>query len=289
LQLISSKLFSNQLSKNIVDLFLLYFKQNFMISANQRTFLTSLHLKKYRQKYRNFLVEGEKMVGELINSISSGSANGFSLVVLYGTKQWAIENQRLLDPFYSIFNEVEEEDLKKVGTLTTPNGVLAVVAHPKTEVNAETQQGLNLYLDGLQDPGNLGTILRIADWFGIKTVYCSRDTVDAFSPKVIQSGMGACFRVRVKEDCALGALLAANPTWAVMGAVMDGKNVFTEKLPSSGILVIGNEGKGIRPEQLQQLTHRLTIPAGAGGGAESLNAAVATGILVATLLNKNKA
>lgn len=257
-----------------------------MISANQRTFITSLHLKKYRQKYRNFLVEGEKMVGELLKTISGPSQTNFSLVALYGTKRWASENSGLLDPFYAFFNEVEEEDLKKVGTLSTPNGVLAVVALSEKTTQPTLEPGWLLYLDGLQDPGNLGTILRIADWFGVVGVFCSPDTTDAFGPKAIQAGMGACFRVNIQEDCSLEEVMNKYPQLPVLGAVMEGANVFSSELPSSGILVIGNEGKGIRANQMQRLTHRITIPPGPGGGAESLNAAVATGILVATLTNK---
>lgn len=262
-----------------------------MISANQRKFITSLHLKKYRQKYRNFLVEGEKMVDELLKSIASGppndSARAFGLVQLFGTERWASENAALLDPFYDKFKAVASDDLKKVGTLTTPNEVLAVVAFPPESPLAVNPQRLSLFLDGLQDPGNLGAILRIADWFGLNAVYCSPDTVDAFSPKVIQSGMGACFRVRIWEDCSIAALLEKAPDMPVLGAVMEGDSLFGGGFPDRGLLVIGNEGKGIRTDTLSRLTHRVTIPKGALGGAESLNAAVATGILTAVLIHQN--
>lgn len=226
------------------------------------------------------------MVAELLKTIAEAPASGFSIMHLYGTKRWADENSVMLQPFYPLFNEVEAEELKKVGTLTTPNGVLAVVAYPSKVQTIQTKGGFWIYLDGLQDPGNLGTILRIADWFGIEGVFCSPDTVDAFSPKVIQSGMGACFRVKVEENIELQDLLGKFENPPVLGAVMDGENLFTTDLPPSGILVIGNEGKGIRSGIMPLLTHRITIPKGTGGGAESLNAGVATGILVAKLTNK---
>jgi len=251
-----------------------------MISANQQKFITSLHLKKFRQKYRNFLVEGEKMVKELLQQ------QQLPIVQLYGTERWATENAALLAPIYHKFNLATEADLKKVGTLTTPNQVLAVVEMPPAAAQLPDLSAvpLALYLDGLQDPGNMGTILRIADWFGIRCVMASPDTVDAYSPKVIQAGMGACLRVRTWEDVPLATLTQQYPHINVLGAVMDGDNVFAATVPNTGILVIGNEGRGIRPEHMAQLTHRITIPRGADNGAESLNAAVAAGIIVARLV-----
>ena len=251
-----------------------------MISANQQKFITGLHLKKFRQKYRNFLVEGEKMVKELLLQ------QRVSIIQIFGTERWALENAPLLTPFYEKFNSVTEDDLKKVGTLVTPNQVLAIAQIPEAGSwpSLDSVQ-LALYLDGLQDPGNMGTILRIADWFGIGQVFCAPDTVDAFSPKVVQSGMGACLRVQVWDDIELAQLRQFYPNKAILGAVMDGNNVF-ELPPQQGILVIGNEGKGIRPEHEALLTTRITIPRGSHTGAESLNAGVATGIIVAQLFSK---
>lgn len=208
------------------------------------------------------------------------------VVQLYGTERWATENAALLAPIYHKFNLATEADLKKVGTLTTPNQVLAVVEMPPAAAQLPDLSAvpLALYLDGLQDPGNMGTILRIADWFGIRCVMASPDTVDAYSPKVIQAGMGACLRVRTWEDVPLAALTQQFPRINVLGAVMDGDNVFAATVPNTGILVIGNEGRGIRFEHMGLLTHRITIPRGADNGAESLNAAVATGIIVARLV-----
>lgn len=253
-----------------------------MISINQQKYITSLHLKKFRQKYRNFLVEGEKMVKELLTQ------QRIAVVTIYGTERWAAQNAALIQPFYDKFNTTTEVELKKIGTLTTPNQVLAVAMIPEQAILSSIDPNeLTLYLDGIQDPGNMGTILRIADWFGIRHVCCSDDTVDAFSPKVVQSGMGACFRVGILEGIILSDIIKIHPDTSVIGAVMNGQNIFSAALSGSGILVIGNEGKGIRPENESLLTHKITIPSGAENGAESLNAGVATGILVAELL-RNK-
>jgi RNA methyltransferase, TrmH family len=248
-----------------------------MISANRQKFLLSLHTKKYRQKYRNFLVEGIKMVGELLQQTR------FPVVAVFGTEQWASEHPAEVAFLADRFTVAQEADLKKVGTLTTPNQVLAVAAYPAEAPTWPAGDGWLIYLDGLQDPGNMGSVLRIADWFGWQGVVASPDTVDAFSPKVIQSGMGACLRVPVFEDITLADLRARLPQRQVWGAIMDGKPLWSAQSAASGILVIGNEGRGIRSEHLSLLDHGITIPRGADGGAESLNAAVAAGILVAAL------
>ncbi len=252
-----------------------------MISVSQQKFITSLHVKKYRQKYRNFLVEGEKMVGELIRQ------KRISVVNIFGTERWADHNAASLSPFYDKFNAVTEDDLKKAGTLVTPNQVLAVAEIPEPSLHFSATPGVfRLFLDGIQDPGNMGTILRIADWFGIQQVYCGEGCVDAFSPKVVQSGMGAIFRLDVGEDMVLDDILQQMPGVPVVGAVMEGENMFTGDLPNHGILVIGNEGKGIRPETFPLLTHQITIPRYGNSGAESLNAGVAAGIIVAELVRR---
>jgi RNA methyltransferase, TrmH family len=257
-----------------------------LLSHSQQKFLTSLHVKKYRQKYRNFLLEGSKMVLELLHQTR------FGVVSIWGTEHWATEHAHLLAPYQNVFQVVDDADLRKVGTLTTPHQVLAVASWPviddanqgggaRSDISTY-KKNLHLYLDGLQDPGNMGTILRIADWFGVAGVHCSPDCVDAFSPKVIQSGMGACLRVPIFEDIRLEDFPADTP---LMGAVLGGQNIYEVALPRTGVLIIGNEGQGIRPANLPLLTHRLTIPRGAQpDGAESLNAGVATGILVARIL-----
>jgi len=248
-----------------------------MLSASQSKFLTALQVKKYRQKYRNFTVEGAKMVAELLTQTRVRT------VALYALEHWADENAALLEPVRHIFQPVSESELKKISSLTTPQQVLAVaeipVSTPKPWVNGA------FFLDGIRDPGNLGTILRIADWFGFSAVFCSPDCADAFSPKVVQASMGAIFRMPVYE-MELGDALAIAPDCAVLGAVLDGENAFGMSYSGSDLLVIGGEGSGMQAETERRLTKRLTIPRAPGSASESLNAAVAAGILAAVYREK---
>ena len=252
-----------------------------MLSHNQSKLINALQVKKYRQKYRNFVVEGEKMVIELLQQ------QRFAVVSIWGLERWANDHAAELQPFLQNFNPVSEIELQKISSLSTPNSVLAVAQWPDTWPDSSLlQSDICLYLDGIQDPGNLGTILRVADWFGFPAVFCSPDCVDVFSPKVVQATMGAIFRVPTCE-IALSELLAPlSPAPPIMGAVLGGVDLFHTTLPTHGLLVIGNEGRGIRLETEQWLTHRLTIPRHPAGGAESLNAAVATGIMAAVLRNQ---
>jgi len=247
-----------------------------MLSNNQQKLIAALQVKKYRQKYSKFVVEGEKMVGELLRQTR------LPLVSIFGLERWAEEHAALLKPYLQIFNPITEAELKKISALTTPNQVLAIAELPDEAPNMGLWQTARcFYLDGIQDPGNLGTILRIADWFGLPAVFCSPDCVDAYSSKVVQASMGAIFRIHTQE-IVLSALVAQVPALPVLGAVFGGENLFHTTLPSHGLLVIGNEGRGISPETAGLLTHRLTIPRHPQGQAESLNAAVAAGILAAT-------
>jgi RNA methyltransferase, TrmH family len=248
------------------------------MTANQIKLLTALQVKKYRQEQGKFLVEGEKIVAELLQQTQ------FRVSAVYATGAWIDKQPKMSAAHLNLIQEVSEAELKKISSLTSPNQVAAVVDLPtKTFDLGDFEDGWYYFLDGLQDPSNMGAILRIADWFGVKGVFCSPTTVDAFHPKVIQSGMGAFLRVPTYE-LELFALKQAKPAWNFLGAVMNGVEIGAKSsLFSEGVLVIGNEGKGITAATEALLTHRLTIPRGAGGGAESLNAAVATGILTFAL------
>lgn len=253
-----------------------------MLSASQQKFLTALQVKKYRQKYHKFTVEGSKLVLELL------AQKRISVSAIYGLERWQEENAAAVAAFNSIFTPVSEAGLKKISALTTPNAVLAVAEMPETPDTGLPLGGSTaFYLDGIRDPGNMGAILRIADWFGFPAVYCSPDCADAYNQKVVQASMGAVFRVPVQE-IAFANLLSANPGWPALGAVLDGENLFETELPAEGLLVIGSEGSGISPAVETQLTRRLTIPRGEGGGAESLNASVAAGILAAFMAGRAK-
>jgi TrmH family RNA methyltransferase len=206
---------------------------------------------------------------------------------VFGLERWAAENAALIEPFLEKFNPVSESELKKISSLTTPNKVLVVAEMPNESFSPEIlQTDFCFYLDGIQDPGNLGTILRTADWFGIPAVFCSPDSADAFSPKVVQASMGAFLRVKIWE-IPFEKILENAPNLPVWGAVLEGKNIFEAKLPPNGLLVVGNEGRGVSPEVERRLTHRLSIPRHPNGGAESLNAAVAAGIFAAALRNQS--
>ncbi|MCE7924182.1 MAG: RNA methyltransferase [Haliscomenobacteraceae bacterium CHB4] len=249
------------------------------MSHNQTKLLTALQVKKYRQKYRKFTVEGEKMAAELLAQQRVGVS------AIFGLERWAADNAALLQPYLEKFNPVSEAELKKISALTTPNKVLVVAELPDEPFDpAIFQRDFCFFLDGIQDPGNLGAILRVADWFGIPAVGCSPDSADAFSPKVVQASMGAFLRVKIWE-MPLEDVLEIMPDLPVLGAVLGGNNVFQAELPTKGLVVIGSEGRGISPAAEARLTHRLTIPRHPSGGAESLNAAVAAGIVAAIIRN----
>ncbi|MCW5923642.1 MAG: RNA methyltransferase [Saprospiraceae bacterium] len=248
-----------------------------MLSHNQTKLLAALQVKKYRQKYRKFMVEGDKMVAELL------AQQRVKVEAVFGLERWAADNAALLLPVLKIFNPVSEAELKKISALVTPNQVLAVAELPEEPFAADLlQRDFCLFLDGIQDPGNMGTMLRTADWFGIPAVICSPDSADAFSPKVVQASMGAFLRVKIWET-PFENVMAHAPNIPVLGTVLEGENLFEAQLPAHGLLVVGNEGRGISPEVRKGLSHRLTIPRHPNGGAESLNAAVAVGIVAAML------
>ena len=223
--------------------------------------IRSLREKKFRDAYGLFVVEGEKMVQEALLS-------DFEVV-----RVWRRE-------------EIGEAAMARISQLSTPSPVLAVVARPEP-TGIVLQRSLCLGLDGIRDPGNLGTILRIADWFGVETVFASDDCVDLFNPKVIQASMGSVFRVRVvTADLVDIARRFREAGMRVYGTFLDGKNLYQEDLVPEGLVLMGNEANGIRPEVAAEADARLLIPSfgrsaretGAGTGAESLNVAAATAI-----------
>jgi TrmH family RNA methyltransferase len=250
------------------------------VSKAQLKYIRSLQQKKYRQKYNNFVVEGDKIVEELIR-VHPGR-----IEALYALTPWLERHREALPGLKERIAEVTPQELKQLSGLHTPNQVLALVRIEADEPDAGClTRGWTLFLDGIRDPGNLGTILRIADWFGIPCVCCSPDCVDQYNPKVIQASMGAFLRV----DCIvtnLDELRRVAGSLPILGADLNGENLFQAPLPARGIVVIGSEAHGLSPQVQEQLTHRISIPRGAGGGAESLNAAVAAGIICAVLQNR---
>ncbi len=235
-----------------------------MVSKNQIKRITSLLQKKYRKQEQLFFVEGVKGVQELLDS-------NFELVELFTT------NSELFSVDKSKVYAITESELQKISALTTPNTCLALFKIPAA-VSFE-EKGLLVALDDVRDPGNLGTIIRLCDWFGIKTLFCSDESVDVYNPKVVQATMGSISRVNV----VYGNLeqLLTNTKLPVFGTFMDGKNIYNETLPNEGIIVMGNEANGISKAIENLVSQRIAIPRfGDLQATESLNVATATAIVL---------
>lgn len=231
-----------------------------MISKNQIKFITSLKQKKFRQQHQCFVVEGVKGVEEFLNS-------DFELHSLFATKKMELAEYEL----------ITQKDLKRISFLNSPNVALAVFKIPKSL--PVDHDALILALDAVRDPGNLGTIIRLCDWFGIKDLVCSKATVDCFNPKVVQATMGSLTRVNVSYT-DLEVFLEGCKT-PILGAFMDGDNVYSLDLPKKGVLVMGNEANGVSFEVEKLISSRVSIPRfGDLKATESLNVATATAILL---------
>lgn len=245
------------------------------LSKNQLKNLAAYRLQKRCDEEGVFVVEGVKMCNEALMS-------DFTIRTLCGTAEYINSVNDKLTRCGEIY-EVTAEQLERLSNQRTPNKVWMIVERRTPRASGEHFNGerLTLALDGLQDPGNMGTILRIADWYGIRHIVCSRDTVSCYNPKVVQATMGAIFRTRI-DYCNLAEWLdeAANKGYATYAAMLDGEPYQTATLEQPAALVIGNEGKGISPNVAANVQHKLTIP-NIGGTCESLNAAVATALLCA--------
>lgn len=244
------------------------------LSNAQLKYVKSLHLGKFRQKYHNFMVEGAKMAAEVLTD------GRLEVEAIFATPEWADEHAFFTEKYSDKCHIIAGEELKKISTLTTPNQVIIILKQPDYQLDSYEAKGLSLYLDDIRDPGNMGTILRIADWFGIGWVFCSENCVELYNPKTIQATMGAFLRVKCMS-LPFFDLKKNRPELPVYGAVLEGDSVFETNLSVPALLVIGNESKGISSELLPHIKYKISIPKGSSGGAESLNAAVATGILCA--------
>ena len=238
------------------------------------SFVRSLHQKKCRIEHKLFLVEGEKMVNELM-------ASDFIIHSLFADDNW--EPASLFRDSQKLLQTVNAKELAQISTLQTPNKVLAVVHQPEIVFDGYLNNKHYLLLDDISDPGNVGTIIRIADWFGINEIFYSPQSVEPFNPKVVQSTMGSIFRIKIHEVDTVQLLDLNKQTvqLPVIAAVLSGKNVFEQQLTLTGILVIGNESRGINSKLQSYFTHPVCIPSFSlsAQSAESLNVAVATGIL----------
>jgi len=242
-----------------------------MISKNQLKLINALESKKQRKKNGLFLVQGEKNVAELFNS-------NFVIKQLLATASYINNNGALLTQhnLLNLTTEASDEELKKAGTLLSNNSVIAIVECKQSEVPEIAENELILILDQVGDPGNLGTILRVADWYGIKNVVCSPDCADFYNPKVIAATMGSFARVNVSH-VDLTVYLSAQ-TAPIYGAFLEGNNIHKAKLTSSAFIVMGSESHGISAPIESLITDKITIPN--FGLAESLNVAMATGIIL---------
>ncbi|MCG9794144.1 TrmH family RNA methyltransferase [Flavobacterium algicola] len=235
-----------------------------MVSKNQIKLITSLQQKKYRIAQQMFFAEGVKGIRELLNS-------NFELLHLYTTKNDFPE----VDAFSKTLTQ--EADLKKISALATPNSCLAIFKIP--EEKPINDSGIVLALDSIRDPGNMGTILRLCDWFGIKQLLCTTETVDIYNPKVVQATMGSIGRVNVNYINLSEYLKKSSKQ--IFGTFMDSDSIYKTVLPQEGIIVMGNEANGISPEIELLVRNRLTIPrSGELQQTESLNVATATAIIL---------
>ncbi|UEQ77153.1 TrmH family RNA methyltransferase [Chryseobacterium arthrosphaerae] len=241
-----------------------------MLTAHTIKVLQSLDKKKFRQKYNLFLVEGNKIICELFNS-------NFKVKEILST------DPQKLDRTDIPVTHISENELKKISFLKTPKDSVAVCYLAEEKRMAD--KNIQLVLDGIQDPGNLGTIIRLADWFGIEQIICSEDTVDVYNPKVIQASMGSFTRVNVVYTDIVKYLSETENV--NIGTDMEGENLYTFERPEKINLILGNEGNGMRPETEKLLQKCITIPRfGISQSTESLNVSMAAGIILGQLFSK---
>ena len=246
-----------------------------MISKTHTKYIQSLQHKKFRDESGQFVAEGPKTVLELLEGKS------FVCKEMFALEDWLSANEMLLTKSKGTeLNVIKDFELEKISALTTPNKVLAVFEKRTVESNVQFNGKITLVLDSIQDPGNFGTIIRTADWFGISTIVCSPTSADMYNPKVVQSTMGSLGRVNILyED--LVSWIKQNDSIRTYAAVLEGKPVNKVKGITEGAIIIGNEGKGIGEDVMGLVNEKITIAR--KGAAESLNAAVATGIILSQL------
>ena len=244
-----------------------------MLSKSKLKYIQTLGQKKFRQQEGCFIAEGPKIVAELL------AAERVMVKEVFALNEWINENSRLLKK--TTYTEITERELEKISQLKTPNEVFAIVQQFADAGPVITKGRITLALDTIQDPGNLGTIIRMADWFGVQQLVCSEDSADIYNPKVVQATMGSIARVKVYYT-GLHEWLATEKNVQIYATVLDGLDITGMEKLNEGIILIGNESKGISPELLQLANVKITIPK--KGKAESLNAAVATGIVLSHLV-----
>ena len=248
-----------------------------MITKNTIKLIQSLKQGKFRKEHQLFVAEGRKTVEELMQS-------SFEMTALYATEAF-LKQYEIQHPMLELATPLQMEQMS---SLETPPGILAVARIPKREPQLPLTDPMILALDGIANPGNMGTIIRTAEWFGIHTIVCSEDCVEIWNPKVIQATMGSLFRIMV-TSCDLEAFLRQEKARGrvIYGALLEGENLFKQERWDEGIVVIGSESHGIREPLLPLITRPITIPRAADSMTESLNASMATGIILARWASQN--
>lgn len=243
------------------------------LSKNKIKYIRSLEQRKVRKAEKVFLAEGPKLIEELLPH--------FECRLLTATREWLADNSRV-DAEEVI--EATQEEINRASLLKTPQQVLALFAQPQYELNMQViENSLTLALDDIQDPGNLGTIIRLADWFGIENIVCSSNSADVYNPKVIQASMGGIARVKVHYEDLAGLISGLADSVPVYGTFLNGDNMYQEELSANGVIVMGNEGNGISGQVEKLINRRLYIPNYPPGkeSSESLNVAIATAVVCA--------
>lgn len=255
-----------------------------MLTKNQIKFLNALKQKKFREENQLFIAEGSKVISELLHS-------SIEVKQVYST---ASAMEKIKKKSSVEYVEIKQAELERISSLTTPNEMLAVCSIPEYVLDVDAlKDKLTLLLDTIRDPGNLGTIIRIADWFGIETIICSDESADAFNPKVVQATMGSISRIKIHYT-DLKKILTINQqqlNLPVYGALLEGQNIYQSTLLPAALLLIGNESKGISTDLFPYISHQLTIPSfshfkSIQGETESLNAAIATAVICSEFRRK---
>lgn len=246
-----------------------------MLSKHLTNVIQNLEKKKFREKYNLFKVEGEKLVQELLLS-------DMQIDTLLARPSWIERNRKNIQSHYTI--EVNEIEMGRISNFKSLPEVIALAQIPTKEYNPrEVKNELSVVLNGIQDPGNIGTILRLSDWFGIRNIYCDHDCANIFNPKSVQASMGAIFRVNAFYlDLVEFIPRFVDRDFPCYGAFLEGENIYRTGLRTKGFIVMGNEGNGISPEIERFVTQKITIPSFAHSpySTESLNVGVATGIIL---------
>ena len=241
--------------------------------------LQALRTTKGRKERGVFAIEGNKLVEELLKS-------NFRINNIFATEQW-VEKNSVFAKKIADYELITSKQMEQISNFVTPPGIFATAMMPKYKIESkDTENQLVLLLDGINDPGNLGTIIRTADWFGIKKIVISEDTCDPWQPKVIQSTMGSIFRTQIVETDVVNFLKEVKTP--VFGALMQGKNVYQTNIKNNqGVVIIGSESHGIRENVMQFVSCPINIPKAEGSQTESLNASVAAGIIISEVFRKN--